>query len=217
MAAEIARAVILGAAPCENWAFLRFYLEQWKPYTLFCADGGVKSARSIGLTPDYLVGDWDSGGKPAEGIPCITLPVEKDWTDLEVAINHAMDMGARELLLCGCTGGRLDHTAANLLLLEHIAQRGGSGVIVDECNEVRLLDNSRLCMDNKPPYHYLSLIPLDRQITGVTLEGVKYPLRDAVLQRGLTLAVSNEPAAGQVRITTGSGRALLIRSVREDK
>ena len=60
------RAVIFGSMPCGDGAFLRPYLAEGD-WTVFCADGGVRSARSAGLKPDYLIGDWDSGGAPAEG------------------------------------------------------------------------------------------------------------------------------------------------------
>ena len=129
-------------------------------------------------------------------------------------MDQALSMGITELLLCGCTGGRLDHTASNLLLLEWLAERGGSGMIVDEDNEVRLLCPGVYQVADLPRYHYLSLIPLDRKVTGITLRGTKYPLDGADLTRGDTLSISNEPAGPAAEITIASGRALLIRSQR---
>ena len=214
MGAEISRALILGSAPCGGWAFLRAYLGA--PRAVFCADGGVNAARAAGLAPDFLIGDWDSGGAPVSGVPCVSLPAEKDMTDLQAAADWAIRMGAGELLLCGCTGGRLDHTASNLLLLEWIAARGARGLIVDEDNEVRLLDGETLRLPNLPPYRYLSLVPLDRGVTGVTLKNVKYPLENAALTRGDTFSVSNEPAGEEMEISIGAGRVLLIRSQRMD-
>ena len=96
---------------------------------VFCADGGYANAKGAGLEPDFLIGDWDSGEKPALDVPCVTLPAEKDMTDLQAAMDEALSRGVTELLLCGCTGGRLDHTVSNLLLLEWLAERGGSGMI----------------------------------------------------------------------------------------
>ena len=212
MGAEGKRAIIFGSMPCGDGAFLRPYLEKGA-WTVFCADGGIRNAHAAGLKPDYQIGDWDSGGAPEPGVPCVTLPVEKDMTDLQAAADQALDMGFQELLLCGCTGGRLDHTASNLVLLEWIAGRGGRPLLVDEGNEVRFLEGPvEFRLANRPPYHYLSLIPLDRTLTGVTLRGLKYTLNDARLTRGDTLSVSNEPQADEVRLSIASGRALLIRS-----
>lgn len=127
---------------------------------------GYATPVRAGLRPDYLIGDWDSGGAPEGDVPCITLPVEKDMTDLQAAVDQALELDYRELLLCGCTGGRLDHTASNLVLLEWIADHGGRALLVDADNEVRLLDSGVLRLTNRPCYHYLSLVPLDRRVTG---------------------------------------------------
>ena len=214
MGAEGKRAIIFGSMSCGDGAFLRPYLEDGE-WVVICADGGIRSARDAGLRPDYQIGDWDSGGAPEPGVPCVTLPVEKDMTDLQAAAEQALGMGCRELLLCGCTGGRLDHTASNLVLLEWIAGRGGRPLMVDEDNEVRFLEGPvELRLANRPPYRYLSLIPLARTLTGVTLRGLKYPLTDARLTRGDTLSVSNEPQGSEMTVSLASGRALLIRSQR---
>ena len=199
MGTEMKRALLFGSVPCGDGAFLRPYLDGGG-WTVFCADGGVRNARAAGLRPDYLIGDWDSGGAPEGDVPCITLPVEKDMTDLQAAVDQALELDYRELLLCGCTGGRLDHTASNLVLLEWIADHGGRALLVDADNEVRLLDSGVLRLTNRPCYHYLSLVPLDRRVTGVTLRGLKYPLTDAVLTRGDTLSVSNEPLGDEVEL-----------------
>ena len=214
MAAERKCGLIIGAAPWQDGRFLTPYLAG-KDWMVFCADGGYANAKAAGLEPDFLIGDWDSGEKPALDVPCVTLPVEKDMTDLQAAMDEALSMGVTELLLCGCTGGRLDHTVSNLLLLEWLAERGGQGMVVDEDNEVRLLTPGVCRLEDRPHYHYLSLVPLDHKISGVTLKGTKYPLERAELSRGDTLSISNEPKNPVLEITIGSGRALLIRSQME--
>lgn len=214
MAAERKCGLIIGAAPWQDGRFLTPYLAG-KDWMVFCADGGYANAKAAGLEPDFLIGDWDSGEKPALDVPCVTLPVEKDMTDLQAAMDEALSMGVTELLLCGCTGGRLDHTVSNLLLLEWLAERGGQGMVVDEDNEVRLLTPGVCRLEDRPHYHYLSLVPLDHRISGVTLKGTKYPLERAELSRGDTLSISNEPKNPVLEITIGSGRALLIRSQKE--
>ena len=212
MGAEVKQAVLFGAMPGEDWAFLKDYLEE--RFLVICADGGMKNARRAGLEPDLLVGDWDSGGAPLEGVPTVSLPVEKDMTDLQAAVDLALGRGCDRLLLCGCTGGRMDHTASNLVLLEWIADRGAEALILDSGNEVRFHPGGTLLLPNVPAYRYLSIIPLDRTIEGVTLRGVKYPLTDALLTRGDTLSVSNEPVGEVSEISIASGRVLVVRSER---
>lgn len=216
MAAKMKCGLIIGAAPWQDSTFLTPYLEKGH-WTVFCADGGYANACAAGLTPDFLIGDWDSGDRPELDVPCVTLPVEKDMTDLQAAMDQALSMGISRLLLCGCTGGRLDHTASNLLLLEWLADHGGDGMIVDEDNEVRMLFPGTFRVEDTPHYHYLSFIPLDRTVTGVTLKGMKYPLQYAELVRGDTLSVSNEPRDQVMEISISKGRALLIRSQRKEK
>ena len=98
------------------------------------------------------------------------------------------------------------------MLLEWIHGLGGTGIIADPDNEVRFLDGGRLRLENVPAFRYLSLIPLDRTVSGVCLRGVKYPLEQAGLRRGDTLPVSNEFAGPAAEIAVGSGRVLVIRS-----
>jgi thiamine pyrophosphokinase len=176
------------------------------------ADGGVMCARAAGYEPDLLVGDWDSGGREEAGIPSVTLPAEKDLTDLQAAAELAIERGYTRIIFTACIGGRLDQTMANLGLLEWVHDRGGQAILLDEGNEVRFWDGAPLTLEREERYSFLSVIPLDRTISGVTLEGVKYPLAQAQLKRGDTLTVSNEIVAPQAKLSAQSGRMLVIRS-----
>ncbi len=209
------RAILVGAArgaiPLE-----RIALRQPEDVVI-CADGGRNTLEALGVRPDWYVGDNDSGGRP-EGLPAMLLPPEKDVSDLEMAVSKALELGCTELILTGCTGGRLDHGLANLGLLEQIHARRAEGVLMDEMNEVRLLTPGRYEIENRPAYHYIGLIPLDAKVTGVSLTGVKYPLHEAELYRGSTLSISNEILPGRTAaIEIGSGCALLIRSQPEQR
>lgn len=214
MEAQGQRVLIFGAVPCKDFSFLSPYLTGTEK--VICADGGVKNALAAGLRPDVVIGDWDSGGAPVEGAENLSLPVEKDLTDLQAALEQALQRGWRKALLCTCMGGpRLDHTASNLTILEWFRERGGEGMILDQDSEVRLLSDESVTLPLTPHYHYFSLIPLDRHIHGVTIQGAKYPLDHTELVRGDTLSVSNEPLNGPVTVSIASGRVLLIRSQRE--
>lgn len=179
---------------------------------IICADGGRALAERLGLHPDWYVGDNDSGGR-SEGLPATLLPSEKDVSDMEMAVDQALQLGYRELLLLGCTGGRGDHHLANLGLLEQIDQRGGHGILLDASNEIRFLGPGSHQIENQPAYHYLGLIPLDAVVTGVTLTGVRYPLDQFTLHRGSTRSVSNEILPGTIAgVTIRAGHVYLIRS-----
>ncbi|HIS52821.1 MAG TPA: thiamine diphosphokinase [Candidatus Onthomonas avicola] len=205
------RAILIGAA--DDGTRLDYLKRQLRPNDfLICADGGRNLAERSGLRPDWYVGDNDSGGRP-DRLPSTLLPPEKDVTDLEMAVHQALALGYREMLLAACTGGRADHHLANLGLLEEISRLGAQGTLVDPYNEIRFLTPGHYRVENVPFYRYLSLIPLDEEIAGVTLSGVKYELQNAVLRRGSTLSVSNEILDGHcAEISISTGRVYLIRS-----
>lgn len=207
MGAEMTRAVLLGAAPCADWSFL----ERYRPFHVICADGGRKQAEAAGLVPDWYVGDSDSGGWP-EGLPHVTLPSEKDVTDLEMAVDLALEQGWTELILCGCTGGRLDHFLGNVHLLEKIAGQGGTGILADPDNEFRFFGPGCQTFRRLSGYTYFSLVPLDEALEGVTLTGAKYPLDHAWVPRQTTLGISNEFREDQVTLACEGGRGLFIQS-----
>ena len=207
----ISRALIIGSVPCESWENLGRYPTAGA--YIIAADGGRVWAEQAGFSVDWYVGDGDSGGF-SDGLPSEILPVEKDVTDLEAAVHHALERNIRTILLWGASGGRADHHLANLQLLEQIARQGGQGIFLDAINEVRYLGPGRHQIPNDPPYRYLGIIPLDAQLTGVCIRGVKYPLDGVTVNRGTTLTVSNEILPGcEAELTIGSGAALLVRSV----
>ncbi|MGM9538920.1 MAG: thiamine diphosphokinase [Candidatus Onthomonas sp.] len=209
MGEQVKRAILVGAAPGGDLSGVLALLHPGD--YIICADGGLSKAKQLGLQPNWYVGDNDSGGSPV-GLPSTLLPSEKDVSDLEMAVQQALHAGCRELILVGCSGGRADHYLANLGLLEQIHDLGGEGRLVDACNEIRFLSPGHYVVENHPRFHYLGLIPLDAQVSGVTLRGVKYPLSNFTLHRGSTRSISNEILPGQqAEITIERGRALLIR------
>lgn len=208
--AEEMTALIFGSVPSRDWTYLKRTCP--RPGLVIAADGGVKCARRAGYEPDLLIGDWDSGGAPEKDIPSVTLPAEKDLTDLQAAAEVAMERGYCRMFFAACLGGRLDQTAANLALLEWVHDRGGEALLLEEGNEARFWDGTRLELERDEGYRFLSILPLDREIIGVTLEGVKYPLDRADLTRGGTLTISNEITADRAVLTAEKGRMLVIRS-----
>lgn len=208
--AEEVTALIFGACPGQGWDFLKRLCPV--PDLVVAADGGVRRAREAGYEPDLLVGDWDSGGAPEEGIPSVTLVPEKDLTDLQAALELCLQRGVRRVILAACLGGRLDQTMANLGLLEWFHQRGGEALAAEEGNLAMFWEGSEFILARDEHYKFLSIIPLDETVSGVTLRGVKYPLTDAVIRRGDTLTISNEITEKFARLTAERGRALVIRS-----
>lgn len=206
------KGLIFGAAPCGSWSFLREY-KNW-PDLVIGADGGLRSARAAGFMPTVYVGDGDSGGTPEEGLYAIPLPPEKDLTDLQAAYEYAKEQGVTELILTGCTGGRLDHHLSAMSLLERAAGEHIRAVLLDPENRVEFLRPGTHAQ-TAHGYQYFSLIPVSHQLCAVTIIGAKYPLKDRDVFRGDSLTVSNEFKAETVTISFTEGCCYFIESQKQ--
>ena len=201
------KALIFGSCPCEDWRFLRAY-RTW-PDVVIAADGGMLLARQAGFIPQVFIGDGDSGGIPDPGMVSVPLPVEKDVTDLEAAYQWARDWGVTELLITGCTGGRLDHHMAAMSLLEAAGKEGVHARLMDSRNTVEFLTSGSYTLvqeDRK----YFSLIPADPVICGLTIKNAKYEIENRDVFRGSSLTVSNEFLDGPVTVSMEDGGCWLI-------
>ncbi len=196
------KGLIFGSCPCASWDFLRPYRD-WAQVVIG-ADGGLRLARAAGFSPEVYVGDGDSGGAPETRLFCVSLPAEKDMTDLEAAYTWARDHGLRELVFTGCTGGRLDHHMAALALLEKASREGIHGIVLDPGNRIEFLRPGRYRMENHG-YGYFSLLPVDAVLRDVTISGARYPLEHRDVPRGSSLTVSNEFTDGAVEVSFRDG------------
>jgi thiamine pyrophosphokinase len=181
-------------------------------------DGGITVLLEANLLPHLAVGDFDSAGQEMYerllrmGIPTKKLPPEKDVTDTHFAVTEALKRRPGKILLLGAIGTRLDHTLANLFLLEEIERCGVRGEICNRNNRIRLLRGGDSCRVRKSRFRYLSLLPLTATVSGVTLTGFRYPLNDAVLRRNDSLGVSNELIAEEGEVTLRSGMLFVVES-----
>lgn len=175
---------------------------------VICADGGYDSAVRANLKPSVVLGDMDSVKNAPEG--SIVYPTEKDETDSEIAIDYAIDHGFSEIILAGFTGTRLDHTLNNILLLKKIADKGLSGVIVDDNNEIYYLKDKLSLSGNRGDF--LSIIPVFGDLTGITTYNLKYPLNNETLYFGKSRGISNELLGSNAEITVKSGEGIVIKS-----
>ena len=205
--------VIIGASPCKNLDFLSE--EIWENSFVYAADGGYSTAVANGISVDAFIGDLDSNGIAPQVDDVTILPCEKDYGDVHTAVNRALADGFKKIYLVGCTNGRADHYFANVALLELMYENGAQGIICDECNTIKFIAEGKY--DAHKAGKYLSILPLDSKITGVTLKGLKYPLEDATLYREKPVGISNEWVEDVATIEIKKGRALLIFSEDEEK
>lgn len=180
---------------------------------IIAADGGQNRAREFGLQPDCVIGDFDSTTLN-EDFDClyITYPAEKDLTDTEAALTHALEKGCRNVILLGGMGGRLDHTMGNIGLLDKYYSSFDHMEFIDGKNRMELLKNSGRTLKRDARYKYFGLVSLNAEASGIDIRGAKYELTGASLERASTLGVSNEFSEDTVEICVREGTLLIVRS-----
>jgi len=192
----------MGTICCVVGAMEPGRLELPEGALVIAADGGLAHLERRGLRADLIVGDFDSLGRVPEGANVIRHPVEKDDTDMMLAVKAGLARGCRRFLLYGGLGGRLDHAYANLQTLVWLAGHGAQGWLLGDGLAVSAVRNGRLEFD-AAHQGTISVFCPDGEARGVDLTGLHYPLRDAVLTSGFPLGVSNrftgQPAAVSVR------------------
>ncbi len=182
---------------------------------LVCVDGGLRHCQQIGLTPHVLVGDLDSAEpQAAEAVRrseaiVLEYAVEKNETDLELALHYLEDQAIGSITLVGFTGGRLDHSLANILLLCSTEWSFRIRFSSSDCDGYLVQSSYPLQCDGVAGLT-ISLLPLLSGVAGVTTEGMYYPLNRDFLAAGSTRGVSNIATAESVSVSIESGLLLVL-------
>jgi len=207
------RAVIFSGGRLGEWA-----LEDLRPDdVLIGADRGALFLVDNGCRPAFAVGDFDSVSadelerirRGSDAVDAFDA-VDKDYTDTELAFERALALEPSIIVLRGGLGTRFDHSLANVHLLVTAYRRGATAVLADEHNEIRLV--TRAAKVRRGRFTHLSLLPLTPEVTGITLTGFQYPLRDATLVMGQSLGISNIVTGDEALIEIGAGWLLAIQS-----
>jgi thiamine pyrophosphokinase len=188
--------------------------QTWPHDLVICADGGAQHALALGLAPDVVIGDLDSlnGDLRArledEGCQVVVHPTRKDETDLELALRYAVEHGVDEILILGALGGRIDQTLANVLLLALPELERVKTCIVAGDQEMFLIRGKALIEGQEGDT--VSLLPIAGDVTGITTEGLEYPLQRGNLKFGPALGVSNMLTTPVARVQVEHGLLLCI-------
>lgn len=186
--------------------------------TTIAADGGLRFLRRLGLPPHLLIGDLDSvlpdelEAAQAAGAEIRRFPVHKDETDLELAIEAAVERGFEHLRIVGALGGRLDMTLGNLflLMLPSLAERDAR--LEDGYEEVFLVRPGRPARIDGAVGERVSLLPLGGPAGGIYTGDLFYPLRGETLLPERTRGISNVMTGTQARVWLQSGLLVCIHS-----
>lgn len=188
---------------------------------LIAVDGGLSYCGVLGEEPDLIIGDFDSlTEKEREALELlekqavdrvIRLKPEKDDTDMLYALKWALERGYREFRIYGATGGRLDHTLANIQCLLYLKNHGAAGYLMDGNSMVLVLKNETVQFQENLE-GYLSLFSLGERAEGVTIRGMKYPLEGYTVTNDYPIGISNEFIGEKAQVSVEKGELVCLIS-----
>ncbi|MGL4655113.1 MAG: thiamine diphosphokinase [Sarcina sp.] len=182
--------------------------------TTIAIDGGARVFIENGVKPDYAVGDFDSIDKKfeksLENFNNLIYPSEKDYTDSDIAVNLAFKLSAKEIIMLGMTGGRIDHLLGNLGLLNKCLKNNIDAYIIDEKSKVFLKDKPFKLTGKKGDI--VSFYTFGEDVKALNIVNAKYPLLDYVLEPFESLCNSNEFLDKDIEVSFESGKLLIIYS-----
>jgi len=175
---------------------------------VIAADGGYRHTCRLHLTPDVILGDFDSLGYIPDHANL--FPVEKDDTDAMLAIRHGLSRGCRRFVIYGgLDGSRLDHTLANFQALQFLAEQGAEGTLVGRDYIIRAVRNGTLRFDASAQ-GIISVFCMGSDARGVCIRGLQYELDNGTLRSGFPLGVSNHFVGRESSISVSDGTLLVF-------
>ena len=181
---------------------------------IICADGGTRHASSLDLKPALIIGDMDSADTSLlkklqdEGVPLELYPRDKNETDLELAIQRAIELDPKEIVIMAALGGRLDQTLANIALLSNLQLSTFNIKLDDGVEEIFFCRDQARVQGGSGDI--VSLIPWDVAVTGVQTENLKWRLNNETLYPEKTRGISNEMTGDTATIKINSGLLLIV-------
>lgn len=177
---------------------------------VIAADGGWRVCRELDITPDLLLGDFDSLSEVPDFEHILRLPVEKDDTDMVRAVKEGLAKGEKEFHLLGGMGGRRsDHTVANMQTLAYLAAHGAKGWLYGDGERYTAICGPDTLTLASRGSGILSVFCLGADVAGVTIRGAQYELENAALTAFFPLGVSNHFVGKAVRVSVDSGCLLI--------
>lgn len=217
------KAVIIAHGSLQNSDILKRECENSD--IVICADGGAEFAKENGVIPDYLIGDFDSIDKEvfdfykvaaSSNTKIIEYPCDKDFTDTELCVDKAIELGSTEICIAAGIGSRLDHSLGNILLLHKILEKGIKGYIAAQDCYIYLCNSNHELYLQGDLGQTISILPFMGNVGGVNLEGLKFPLKNATIRVGQSIGLSNVFVKKLCKIEIEKGELLIIKNNHND-
>lgn len=184
-----------GNAPTVDWL-----TDVSQNRIIWCADHGIDICKQANIKPTYLVGDGDSANPDnwqwaiQEKVNITKVPAKKDVTDTQLALQLIQsNYNNSTIIFTGAWGGRFDHAFSSIFSFKGMFQKNFCGCIADQKEVMFILkNNDALTLTLKKQPKAISLLPLSGTCSGVSIDGVYWPLDQVMLNNNLPYAVSNE-------------------------
>ena len=200
---------IVGAGDCKNLG-----INKKDGDLIIAADAGYQYLKNKGLTPDVVIGDFDSAPVPAHK-NVIKLKVEKDETDMEMCMRHGINKGFKNFVIFGGLGGkRVAHTIANLQMICNYTKQGFNITMVGDETMITAIYNDYIVFP-KGMKGDVSVFAHGDEAKGVTISGLKYEVSDVVLTSDFALGVSNSFVDKEARVEVKNGTLIIMWSVQK--
>lgn len=192
---------------------------------LIAVDGGIMYCQLLQVEPDLIIGDFDSVTgewkdavltikEAAPGKVEVLLP-EKDETDMYAALNKGLEAGYRNFRIYGATGGRFEHTFANIQCLLYLKHHDATGYIMDGNGMMLVIENESVSF--RPETEgYLSVFALNKEAFGVSIKGMKYTLDGYTMKNDYPIGISNEFIGQTAEVSIRDGQLVLMVSWAEE-
>lgn len=207
MGNKIKRCVIISGAPENEISYYNDYISD---SFVISADSGYDKCVRLGITPNLIIGDFDSSSEPHTDIEKIVLPVQKDDTDTFFSVKQAVERGFNDIIILGGIGSRVDHTYANILCLNYCFERNVKCSLINKNNRISVISGENII--SRGIYKCFSLYPLFDKCEGVSIKNADYPLDNACVLPSEQFMQSNAFKGDTASVSVKKGKLLLIMS-----
>ncbi len=213
------RVCIILNGEIKNYDYIKNIINKNNYDYIVCADGGANHSYNMGIIPDYIIGDLDSIYSEIiefyklKDVKFEKFPSKKDETDTEICVYLASKLNAKEIDFIGALGGRLDHMIANINLLYYVRNKGIYTKIISEHEDIYIAINEEITISGDIG-DTISVIPLNGDAKGVTLENLEYPLNNYDMKFYLPLGISNVMLDEKCSVKVEQGSLIIIKNKR---
>ncbi|MCD7722572.1 MAG: thiamine diphosphokinase [Clostridiales bacterium] len=202
-------AALISGAPNSCCDFLKNNIDSEKMFVI-CADSGYTKCIDAGISPDLIIGDFDSAPFPPQSPAPIKLPCVKDDSDTFFCVKKAVELGYKDIEIYNALGNRADHSWANILCLDYCRKAGVRCRIIDEHNRIYTVSESAAI--KKDGYDFFSVFAFLGTAEGVSIKNAYYEISSITLRQFDQFGLSNRFIGKDVLISVKKGTLLVVES-----